>query len=241
VTQESTWKLVSRGRSTDPSESTVHPYKSMPMVRTCRLKPRGGIRALELKGELLVQGNMVQFPTSSHVLLEPPSAGPSAETLEELPPWLPPEGLTDLQRILLESVFKAMTGNAVKLHDFRPMPASEMGNLLGGGLQFRTRGVPAMLLAALILRPLSTSIVERVGEFAKQLGVEERLITRCTGICGRIPRACRDRFRTQRLHSQQGAFGRRRIALGERTRNHLHRDTPPGSDNATIAEVVAGD
>jgi hypothetical protein len=118
------------------------------------------------------------FPTSSDVLLERPSASESAETARGVASAVaPPDGLTDLQRILLETLFKAMTGNAVELRDFRPMTAPEMGEVLRRrNLQFRTRGVQVMLLAALILRPLPQSVVERVGEFANELGVDEGLI-----------------------------------------------------------------
>jgi hypothetical protein len=74
------------------------------------------------------------FPTSSDVLLEPPSASESAETARGVASAVaPPDGLTDLQRILLETLFKAMTGNAVELRDFRPMTAPEMGRSCAGG------------------------------------------------------------------------------------------------------------
>jgi hypothetical protein len=123
------------------------------------------------------------LPTSADVLVEPPSASESAETARGVASAVaPPDGLTDLQRILLETLFKAMTGNTVQLRDFRPMSASEMGDVLRRrNLQFRTRGVQVMLLAALILRPLPQSVVERVGEFANELGVDEGLISVARG------------------------------------------------------------
>jgi hypothetical protein len=89
----------------------------------------------------------------------------------------PPSGLTDLQRALLEALFPAMTGHPVHLANFEPMTATEMGEVLRRrNLQFRTRGVQVMLLAALILRPLPPIVVDRVAEFARELCVDEDMI-----------------------------------------------------------------
>ena len=118
------------------------------------------------------------LPTPSETLLEPPSAAETAETARGVASAVsPPDGLTNLQRLLLEALFKAMTGHAVQLGDFTPMTAAELGRALRRrNLQFRTRGVQIMLLAALILRPLPEVVVSRVGEFAHELGVDDALI-----------------------------------------------------------------
>jgi hypothetical protein len=44
-------------------------------------------------------------------------------------------------------------------------------------LQFRTRGVQVMLLCALVLHPLPESVAEQLEEYARELGVEEGMVT----------------------------------------------------------------
>ena len=118
------------------------------------------------------------LPTPSDTHLGPPDAVETAETARGVASAVsPPGGLTQLQRVLLEALFEAMTGNHVQLTEFTPMTASEMGRVLRRrNLQFRTRGVQIMLLAALILRPIPEAVVNRVGEFARELCVDEALI-----------------------------------------------------------------
>jgi len=118
------------------------------------------------------------LPIPSETLLAPPDAAETAETARGVASAVaPPGGLTHLQRILLEALFDAMTGHPVDLADFTPMTAEEMGRALRRrDLQFRTRGVQIMLLAALILRPIPAEVVGRIGEFAHELCVDDALI-----------------------------------------------------------------
>jgi len=88
-----------------------------------------------------------------------------------------PQGLTNLQRILLEAVFEAMTGHAVHLEDVEPATGTDLAEeLRHRNLAFRTRIVQIMLLAALVLRPLPESVVDQVGSCAAELCVDESLI-----------------------------------------------------------------
>ena len=91
----------------------------------------------------------------------------------------PPDGLTGLQRILLESVFKAMTGYTVDLDGFEPLDATvDLADVLRRrNLAFRTRIVQIMLLAALVLRPLPESVVDQVAAAPAELSVDESLIS----------------------------------------------------------------
>jgi hypothetical protein len=89
----------------------------------------------------------------------------------------PPSGLTDLQRVLLEAVFPAMTTHPVDLAAYPAMtPQQTAAALANRDLAFRTRIVQIMLLAALILRPLPKEVVDRVAEVARELGVDESMI-----------------------------------------------------------------
>jgi hypothetical protein len=82
-----------------------------------------------------------------------------------------------LQRVVLEALFPAMTGHGVDLAGYEPMTARQFAELLARrDLQFRTRGVQVMLLAALILRPLPGEVADRIAQFAHELGVDESMI-----------------------------------------------------------------
>src|SRR5438445_10919520 len=67
----------------------------------------------------------------------------------------PSSGLTELQRILIESVFRAMTGHPVDLRSFTPMTAEEFATLMARrDLEFRSGLVPAVTPRAPVIRPV---------------------------------------------------------------------------------------
>jgi hypothetical protein len=120
----------------------------------------------------------VPLPTTETVKLTPPDAEEAAVTARGCASAAAPAtGLTPLQRVLLEALFPAMTGHAVDLAELVPMSAHEFALALAPrDLQFRTRGVQIMLLAALVLRPLPPEVAARVAEFAHELCVDESMI-----------------------------------------------------------------
>jgi hypothetical protein len=120
----------------------------------------------------------VGLPGPAEVLLTPPDAAEAQLTARGIASAAAPTtGLTELQRILLEALYPAMTGHPIDLGDFEPMTPSELGEVLRlRNLQFRTRGVQVMLLCALVLRPLPVEVADRVAAFAAELGVDEAMI-----------------------------------------------------------------
>jgi hypothetical protein len=89
----------------------------------------------------------------------------------------PADGLTDLQRLLLEALFPAMTEHRVDLSRYDPMTVDELAEVLRPrNLAFRTRGVQVALLAALVLRPLPPDVAARIEALARALGVEEGMV-----------------------------------------------------------------
>src|SRR5436305_5746128 len=89
----------------------------------------------------------------------------------------PSSGLTEFQRILIESVFRAMTGHSVDLRSFTPMTAEEFASLMARrDLEFRSRMVQAMLTPALVLRPLPPEVADRIAAFARELGVDDAMV-----------------------------------------------------------------
>jgi hypothetical protein len=120
----------------------------------------------------------VALPTADTVKLTPPDASEAAVTARGCASAAAPaSGLTPLQRVLLEALFPAMTGHAVDLSDLVPMSAHEFALALAPrDLQFRTRGVQIMLVAALVLRPLPPEVAARVADFAQELCVDDSMI-----------------------------------------------------------------
>jgi hypothetical protein len=120
----------------------------------------------------------VPLPTTETVKLTPPDAAEATFTARGCATAVAPAGgLTPLQRVLLEALFRAMTGHAVDLGDLQPISARELAEgLADRNLGFRTRGVQIMVLAALVLRPLPTEVTDRVAEYARELGVDESMI-----------------------------------------------------------------
>jgi hypothetical protein len=120
----------------------------------------------------------VPLPDPTHGDLVPPGWEETASTARGIASAVsPPQGLTNLQRILLESVLRAMTGHAVPLEGFEPLDPGDLAEVLRKrDLAFRTRIVQIMLLAALVLRPLPESVVDQVGTCARELSVDESLI-----------------------------------------------------------------
>jgi hypothetical protein len=120
----------------------------------------------------------VPLPGPDSVLLTPPDAAEVQVTAQGVAAAVAPAGgLTDVQRVLIEALFPAMTGHAVDVAAFEPMSAEELARALSRrDLQFRTRGVQIMLLCALVLRPLPAAVVERVAGFARELNVAEAMI-----------------------------------------------------------------
>ena len=121
----------------------------------------------------------VPLPDSEHVWLSPPSAEEVAAVARGVATTAaPPEGITDVQRALFEAVFAAMTGHPVHLEHLDPGVPGALGEALRyRDLAFRTRIVQTMLLGALVLRPIPTTVVDQVSRSARELGVDEGMIT----------------------------------------------------------------
>ena len=120
----------------------------------------------------------VALPDPDERLLTPPDAAEASFTARGVAAAVaPPDGLTPIQRLLIEAMFPAMTGHEVDVDSFEPITATEFAEgLRRRDLAFRTRGVQVMLLCALVLRPLPESVVEQVSAFARELSVDDAMI-----------------------------------------------------------------
>lgn len=102
----------------------------------------------------------VPLPGPDEVLLTRPSAEEAQAVAVGLAAAAAhPDGLTDLQRILLEAVTTALTDHPIDLAGAGPVTPDEFAGLLRRrSLEFRTRVVQLMVLAALVLRPLPAEV-----------------------------------------------------------------------------------
>jgi len=120
----------------------------------------------------------IPLPGPDAVLLTRPNAEETATVARGVASAAAPaDGLTELQRVLIEALFPAMTGHSVDVSSYTPMTAEEFARSLARrDLQFRSRGVQIMLLCALVLRPLPEEVAGRIARFARELGVDEGMV-----------------------------------------------------------------
>jgi len=118
------------------------------------------------------------LPSAEQVLLVPPDANETA--------WLgrgvvtavaAPEGLTELQQLLVRALFVSMTGHEIDPTAVQAVgPAEFADGLARRNLEFRTRIVQIMLLCGLVLAPMPAVVAARLREFADELGVDDDII-----------------------------------------------------------------
>ena len=120
----------------------------------------------------------VALPEPDDLLLDPPDADEVALTARGVASVAAPaSGLTPLQRVLLEALFPAMTGHAVDLHAYAELSTPELGaGLRRRNLAYRNRIVQVAILCALTLRPLPGDVADRLGDMARELGVDDGMI-----------------------------------------------------------------
>jgi hypothetical protein len=120
----------------------------------------------------------VPFPSADDVDLQPPdrdqvmiiAAGMASAAA-------PPDGLTHVQRAVLEALTESMTGVAVDLASIPGIePRAFAEAIARKDLAFRTRMVQGMLLAEMLLVPIPPSVTARVEEYAAHLGVGDEMM-----------------------------------------------------------------
>jgi hypothetical protein len=120
----------------------------------------------------------IPLPSDSEVLLQPPDAAEARLIAGGVAAAVAPsDGLTSLQRLLIESMTEAMTGFVVPVGRIPRLDAPEFGRALARrNEQFRTRMLHFMLLCSLVLVPLPDDVVKRIGEYADELGVDDAML-----------------------------------------------------------------
>jgi hypothetical protein len=88
----------------------------------------------------------------------------------------PAGGHTQLQAVLMEATFEAMTGFPADLGAPPISPAEFGSGMARRNEAFRTRILQIMLLGALVLRPLPEDVAERVTAFAAEMAVDDGML-----------------------------------------------------------------
>lgn len=121
---------------------------------------------------------VVPLPSAEQVDLVPPGPAEVQATANGIAALVAPEGgLTDLQRVLVEALFPAMTGHPVDVEAFAPMTPEDLARVLERrSAAFRARGVQVALLCALVLRPLPAEVAARIEAAARALQVDDGMV-----------------------------------------------------------------
>jgi len=119
----------------------------------------------------------VPFPPAGATNLDPPDEAEVAVVSRGVvSATAPADGPTEVQRVLVEALFPAMTGHPASVGG-PPVGADELARALAPRNEaYRTRIVQTMVLAALVLRPIPPEVADRVAAFARELSVDEGML-----------------------------------------------------------------
>jgi hypothetical protein len=123
----------------------------------------------------------IPFPSADVELREPPRREEVELIVRGIataaaPPGTP-DGLTAVQRAVLNALSDSMTGIAVDAATVEPLGPDEFAEALRlRNREFRIRMVQLMLLAELLLVPLPAEVSERVERYAGRLGVCDQMM-----------------------------------------------------------------
>jgi len=120
----------------------------------------------------------VPLPESGAVRVGPPDAAEARVIAGGVAGAVTPAGgLTSLQRVMIEAVTESMTGFVVPVAVLPRVGPEEFARALSARDDvFRGHMLRFMLLCALVLNPLPEAVVDRVGVYARELGVENDML-----------------------------------------------------------------
>jgi hypothetical protein len=162
----------------------------------------------------------IPFPTPDVENRVPPEREEVVQTVRGIAtavaPTGRPDGLTPVQRAVINALADSMTGHRVDASDAEPLDPDAFGEVLRfRSAEFRIRMVQMMLLAELLLVPLPVDVTDRVERYAHRLGVCDQLMRVARRVAhGSLGLALID-------FQRSGYFEK----LGEAPPEHLHTTT----------------
>jgi hypothetical protein len=120
----------------------------------------------------------VPLPTAGHERLDRPDAAEARLIVGGLAAAVAPaDGLTSLQRMMIEAITESMTGFVVPVVAVPRLGPEEFAwSMRDRNELFRSRMVQLMLLGALVLNPLPEEVADRVDRYAGELGVDNDVL-----------------------------------------------------------------
>jgi hypothetical protein len=120
----------------------------------------------------------VPFPIGDDVDLSKPDAMEARTVAGGIATAVAPSGgLTSLQQLLIEAITESMTGYVVPARALPPLDAQQLARALARrNERYRARIVQLMLLGALVLNPLPEEVVDRIDEYARELGISTDML-----------------------------------------------------------------
>ena len=120
----------------------------------------------------------VPFPPAGQAKVDPPDAAEARLIAGGVAAAVTPaDGLTSLQRVMIEAVTESMTGFVVPVSVLPRMGPDEFARALRDRDElFRAYMLRFMLLCALVLNPLPEEVVDRVDIYARELGVDNDML-----------------------------------------------------------------
>lgn len=117
------------------------------------------------------------LPEPDAANLQPPDAGEARLLARGVVSAIsPPDGLTELQGVLVEAMFEALTGHSVDI-EAPPVTADDFGRALADRNEaFRTRILQVMILGGLVLRPIPPLVADRLDLFASEMSVGDGML-----------------------------------------------------------------
>src|SRR5579884_389182 len=122
------------------------------------------------------------LPTPSQVKLTRPDVAEVQVLSRGIASAVAPRGgLTETQKLLMQALFRSMTGYPATFDHTPADPAWFAQCLAARNIEFRTRMVQVMVLLALVLKPLPEDVALRVASFAAELGVDDGMLEVAAG------------------------------------------------------------
>ena len=118
------------------------------------------------------------IPAPGGARLGPPDRAEAQACLDAVLTAIDPgNGPTELQQLLVEAAFASMTGHDVTRTAGASVDPDDLAAVLADrDAAFRTRILQMMILGALVLRPLPTTVADRVGRYAEELSVDDGML-----------------------------------------------------------------